>query len=627
MCGICGSCGSGCIETIQHMATALAHRGPDEFGFWYENSCNLHFGHRRLSIVDIDEGKQPMRTVDGNLCVVFNGEIYNHIELRRYLESRGYSFITDHSDTEVLLHGYREWGVELSNKLNGMWAFAIFDKINNVIFCSRDRFGEKPFYYSYQNNTFAFSSELFSLQQHPSIDCRLSMPALQKYFAYCFIPAPNTVFVNIFKLQAGHDLVFNVYDRSIKLREYWEYQPDPFINIPHCPEEEWGGQLKELIDRSVKNRMVADVPIGVFLSGGIDSSIISGLASKSLPPGQLKTFSIGFQNSSFDESQYADIVSKHFGTDHHCRMFSMTDTLDIIPEVLRKTDEPMGDSSNFPFYLLCSEARRKVKVVLSGDGADELFAGYDPFKALSLSYAYQKYVPRSAHSSILKIASLLPVGHKNMTFSFKMTKTLSALSRDNRYWNPIWHGSLTPEDISDLFSTKIRDEDIFSEAITYWANCSSDNIVDQTIQFYIKLYLQDRILVKSDRYSMLHGLEVRSPFLDYDLVDFVRKIPWQFKMKGNMQKHILKMAFTSLLPHEIIFRKKKGFGSPVGRWFKDRVIALPPMKGLPFINHNVVATKVKRHCSGNEDNRLFLLNVLFLTSFIDRFNLNGKERY
>lgn len=616
MCGICGISGDGNLGIIRQMVETLAHRGPDEQGVHFDAETSTFLGHSRLSIVDILDGKQPMSTSDKKLVVAFNGEIYNHAELRQHLESRGHKFTTDHSDTEVLLHGYREWGTALSGKLNGMWAFSIYDKENRIIYCSRDRFGEKPFYYTCQNGTFIFASELVALRAHPSVETKLSLLSLQKFFAYCFIPAPSSIFENIYKLPAGHDIVFNIASRSVQVSQYWEYQPDPFTSVPRNPEDEWGGKIRELLDRSVRKRMIADVPLGVFLSGGIDSSIITGLASTALPPGELMTFSIGFQDSSFDESDFALLVAKHFKTNHHSRRFSLDDTLNVIAEVLAKTDEPMGDSSNFPFYLLCSEARRKVKVVLSGDGADELFAGYDPFKALKPALLYRSLIPTFAHNFFQHISSYLPVRHDNMSFSFKLAKTLSALSYDTRLWNPIWHGSLTPDDISDLFLTKFSYEELYSEALGHWRNCSSDNIADQTIQFYIKMYLQDRILVKSDRLSMLHGLEVRSPFLDYDLVDFVRRIPYRYKMHKNMQKYILKSAFKDFLPSEIINRKKKGFGSPIGTWFKEGAINISTSGDPLTFSSNFLIDKRNKHVAGTQDNRLFLLNQKILESFL-----------
>lgn len=618
MCGICGVCGASERDAITRMVKALSHRGPDNDGVYFHRQSRTFLGHARLSILDLSDGNQPMSTKEDDLVVVFNGEIYNHVELREYLVKKGYIFFTDHSDTEVLLHGYKEWGYDLPSKLNGMWAFAILDTINKVIFCSRDRFGEKPLYFYSDNECFAFSSELISLCESHLFDKSISHLSVQKFFAYCFIPAPYTVYSEVFKLPAGHNLVYNIVTRKIKKTKYWEYQPDPFVIHYKAPVRRWSEELYHLLFKSVKNRLVADVPVGVFLSGGVDSSIITCLASRSSGASNVNTFSIGFDQPTFDESEFSTMVSDYYQTNHYLEQFSVSDSVDLVDKVLRLLDEPFGDSSCFPFYLLCSVAKKKVKVALTGDGADELLAGYDPFKALFPSVIFQKFFPQIFHRMFTEFSNRLPVKHSNLSFQFKLNKTLSAMSYGPTYWNPIWHGSITPGQLCDLFSERFSDEEIYSEAIDNWNSCNSESIYDKTMQYYIGMYLQERILVKSDRMSMLHGLEVRSPFLDYDLVDFLRRIPHEYKYRFGTHKYILRKAFSTSLPKFVLKRKKKGFGSPIGPLFHSGKLKIVYDHSSSHIKRSCVSKLYSDHVTSKSDNRLFLLNLLVLESFLDR---------
>ena len=416
MCGIAGFVGAGDRETLARMTVCLAHRGPDDSGLWSDGVVFL--GHRRLSIVDLAGGHQPMVTADGDLILIFNGEIYNHAELRADLKSRGHVFRTDHSDSEVLLHGYREWGAELPNRLNGMWAFAVHDGKNARLFCSRDRFGKKPFYYSAGPEHFVFGSELTALIQHPRVPPNVSKRALQKYFAYGYIPAPLSIYENVQKLPGGCSLQLDTKTLAFRIERYWDLVLEPFENIPANPEEEWGEQIRELLERAVQRRLISDVPLGVFLSGGIDSSAVTALASRHLPKGELKTFSIGFDEKSFDESEYAQRVAELFGTDHHMEKLSLDRAHSLLDECLARLDEPLGDSSLLPTYLLNRFTRQHVTVALGGDGGDELFAGYDPFRALERARLYQSVFPGPIHRGIRALFERLPVSHANMSLDF-----------------------------------------------------------------------------------------------------------------------------------------------------------------------------------------------------------------
>ncbi len=450
MCGVCGFAGAGSEQDLAAMNAALALRGPDGEGRFVSASPRVFLGHRRLSIIDLEGGAQPMRTGDGRLIATYNGEIYNHLELRRELESKGHVFATDHSDTEVLLHGWREWGEALPERLNGMWAFALLDLDGNRLFLSRDRFGKKPLFYTHARGTFAFASELTSLAAHGLVRTDISRRSLRKYFAYGFIPAPNSLYENVFKLPGGCSLTVDLSDLSLRTRRYWAFCIEPEERVPADPEGEWGERLRELLDRAVAARLMSDVPLGIFLSGGIDSSAVTAFAAKHVQG--VKTFSVGFEQASFDESRYAALAAKRFGTEHFASMLSVDALRALLPEIASGLDEPMGDASLAPTYLLCRETRKRVTVALGGDGADELFAGYDPFRALRTAEWYSRLCPRPVHKALRLLAARAPVGHSNMHAAFKANRFLRGMERGPALWNPVWLGPLDPGELGELFA-------------------------------------------------------------------------------------------------------------------------------------------------------------------------------
>ena len=609
MCGICGFVGQGDIEDLERMMAELEHRGPDAAGAYRDKETAVYLGHRRLAVIDINGGNQPMCTADGSLGVVFNGEIYNHLELRKALVERGHQFETDHSDTEVLLHGYTEWRERLPEKLDGMWAFGIYDRNRRELFLSRDRFGKKPLFYTLQKGTLAFASELNALIKHTNVSSNVSKQSLKKYFAYGYIPAPSSLCENIYKLPGGHNLHLNVADLDFSVTKYWEFEIDPFEQIPSNPEEEWGAELRSLLDKAVKKRLMADVPLGVFLSGGIDSSSVSAFAVRHMDRAKLKTFSIGFKEASFDESFYARRVADLLGTHHHLDVLSMEYAKDFLPAIMSKLDEPMGDASLLPTYLLCQATRKHVTVAVGGDGGDELFAGYDPFRALRSARLYSKMVPRPMHRAIRMIIGRLPVSHRNMSLDFRLKRTLRGLTYQEKLWNPIWLGPLEPNDLDMLFQERTDIEEVYEEAIQYWESCPQDNLVDKTLQFYTKLYLPDDILVKADRASMMHSLELRSPYLDRELVDFVRRIPSEYKFRHGQTKYILKKALEPLLPNHILYRPKKGFGAPIGRWFRDDFLRIDPHQFPDLFSTPFIHQVMNEHVADKADHRAVLWNM------------------
>ncbi len=594
------------------MNNALIHRGLDAEGLWTDPEKGIYIGHRRLSIIDIAGGAQPMWTSDGAIGISFNGEIYNYRELRVVLEKSGHIFVSDHSDTEVLLHGYREWGNNLPTHLNGMWAFAIYDRKNDLIFLSRDRFGKKPLFYTVCDGTFMFASELSSLRMHTDFNHSVSMRSLKKYFAYNYIPAPGSLYESVYKLPAGHNLVYSITDKSTRLEQYWEFTLEPFETIPEHAEALWGEQLRELIDRAVKRRLMSDVPLGVFLSGGIDSTSVSYFATRHIEPPSLRTFSIGFKEPSFDESTYSHYAAAMLGTDHHHKTLSLETAKSLLPDIAGKLDEPFGDSSLLPTYLLCQESRRFVTVALGGDGADELFAGYDPFRALRAAELYNSFFPKPLHTAIRLLIQHFPVSHVNMSLDFKLKRTLRGLTYDRKIWNPVWQGALEPSELQELFIEGIDLEDVYSEAIESWDSCRQHDIVNKTLQFYTQLYLQNDILTKIDRASMMNSLEVRAPFLDIDLVDFVRRIPAGYKYRYGQTKYILKKALKPILPNKILYRRKKGFGVPVGKWFKNRDLVLEKGTTIPGMKSSFIDRKLKEHTGNAADNRFLLWNMWLL---------------
>jgi asparagine synthase (glutamine-hydrolysing) len=620
MCGIAGFVGEGTAADLARMNDVIAHRGPDGEGYWHDNTKNLHLAHRRLAIVDIEGGVQPMATPEGDLVVVFNGEIYNAPELRAELSARGARFLSHHSDTEVLLHGYRAWGGELPEKLNGMWAFALYDIAGARLFLSRDRFGKKPLYYHHRPGLFVFASELTALLTHPLVAPSLSPTALRKYFAYGFIPAPWSLYEGVFKVPAGFSLALSLPDGSLSLKKYWDFFLEPFETVPKDPEHSWGEELRALLEQAVRRRLMADVPLGVFLSGGIDSSSVTAYAAKLAGANRLKTFSIGFDEATFDESAYASSAASFYGTEHHMERVSLENAKTLLPAIMKKLDEPMGDSSLIPTYLLCGATRAHVTVALGGDGADELFAGYAPFRALRAAGAYDRLVPRPLHKALIHLAFLLPMAHTYMSLDFKIKKTLQGLSYPEKVRHAVWLGPLCPPELCDLFASPCDLEEIYSEAIALWEEGQRLDPVDQALQFYTKLYLQDDILTKVDRASMMHSLEVRTPYLDIDLVNFVRRIPHRYKFRHGQTKYILKKALQGVVPGEILHRSKQGFAVPVGKWFAHGALDFPAASPTPLLNDEAAARFYRCHREHRRDYRLFLWNYWLLDRYLHQRN-------
>lgn len=614
MCGIAGFFGRGDAGTLKRMTDSIAWRGPDADGFHVDVDTGVFLGHRRLSILDIAGGVQPMHDHSRRYVITFNGEIYNHREIRAELEQRGHRFTTADSDTETLLEAYKAWGTDMLAKLNGMFAFCLYDSERRTAFIARDRFGKKPLFYTQQGETFAFASELTALRQHEHLRMDISRAALKKYFAYGYIPAPSSMVERVYKLPGGHFMLLDCTTLSHSVHQWWRFEIDPYEQVPPNAEEVWGEQLIELLTAAIKRRMIADVPLGFFLSGGIDSSALVALASTLIDGSKINTFSIGFTEASFDESAYSTLIAERFGTNHTRQVLDLDTALDLLPSILGRLDEPMGDSSLLPTYLLCRETRKQVTVALGGDGADELFCGYDPFKAMGPARLYSSIMPRAVHTLVESLVQRLPVSHRNMSLDFKLKRTLRGLGYKPSLWNAIWMGPLAPSDIEDLFNEPVSLDELYGEAIAAWEGCASDSYLDRATEFYVKLYLQDDILVKVDRASMLNSLEVRAPFLDIDLVNHVRRIPASFRFRKGQSKYILKKALEPYLPHEILYRPKKGFGVPIGKWMSEGRIATSHIDTRSLgLNTRFVEAQIQQHRTRMADNRAFLWNLVVIS--------------
>ena len=611
MCGLAGFVGTGHRGNLDAMAAAIFHRGPDEAGFHTEPDHAVFLAFRRLAIVDLDGGHQPMWNEDHTICVVFNGEIYNQANLRADLIAKGHVFRSDHSDTEVLVHGYEEWGDALPSRLNGMFAFVIWDRTRRRIFAARDRFGEKPFYYAARPGFFAFASELSALIQHPAVDRAIDPRAVQKFFAYGYIPAPHALYRGCRKLPGGCSLTLDLDGFQIREQRYWRFaitadEHAPDSRVPALTEE-----LRALMDNAVARRLVSDVPLGVFLSGGLDSSTVLALAARHRPAESLDTFTIGFNEPSFDESPYARAVAAAIGSRHHERILDFDTARALVPEVLGRLDEPTGDASILPTYLLSGFAREHVTVALSGDGGDELFAGYDPFAALGPAAWYDRLVPTPVHLLMRRMAGMLPRGTSNMSLDFKIRRALMGLSYKPNVRMPAWMSPLDPARMGALFDDPLPVEDLYSEAIDVWDKAKACNPVDRTLEFFTNFYLQDDILAKTDRAAMMVSLEARAVFLDNDVVDFCARLPHGYKYRGSIRKFLLKRAAAGLVPDMVLRRPKKGFGIPLARWLRD--IQPGPARGdIPGLRDGWMADRWSAARSGQEDERLLLWSWLSL---------------
>lgn len=621
MCGIVGFINAPASQGqqrdwIDSMTRTLSHRGPDSQGIWVDGSVAL--GNRRLSVIDLQSGHQPMFDCHERAVIVFNGEIYNFPEIRERLERKGYRFRT-HSDTEVLLNAYLDGGPDCLDHVEGMFAFAIWDREQRVLFAARDRMGEKPFYYTLQNGVFAFASELTAFSRLPLLKLEVERKNIARFLAYEYIPTPNSIYREIFKLRPGHFL--NFANGQVTTRRYWEIPlPDSRANLS---ESDCCERLRHLAGQAVKRRLISDVPLGVFLSGGIDSSAVVALMSEVVPPQEIKTFTIGFKEKSYDESSYAREVAEFFGTNHHEEILSATQAGELLPHIVSRLDEPMADPSIVPTYLLSEVTRRYVTVALGGDGGDELFGGYEVFPAFLLAEQYLK-IPQVFRKACLEpLSRLLPISSGYVSPRHVVAKFLSGIQSPRWLRAQIWFGAFTAELQETLWQAPLDDalrvENLYAESKALYQGYPAKEPINRVFYLFARQYLLDYILVKVDRCSMMNSLEVRAPFLDKDLMEFVYHLPYQMKIRYGKRKYLFKKAFRDILPPKIVHRKKRGFLIPTALWLKGLLRPLVEeflgerwLRQQGLFKPEVIQRLLKEHNSGTADHRKEIWTLLIL---------------
>ena len=620
MCGICGFNWND-AALIKAMAETLEHRGPNQKGSFCYNEMSL--GFRRLSIIDLSEhGRQPMFNEDGRICLVFNGEIYNFQELRPILEQKGHVFRSN-TDSEVIIHAYEQWGESCVHRLRGMFAFAIYDQNRKRLLLARDRIGIKPLYYTWQQGQLRFASEIKAILADPQVERRVNHQAMYDYLGFEFVPAPETMFAGIHKLPAGHFLILE--EGKIRQQQYWDLKFHPGRNKLSFGQAV--EQMRELLDQAVASHLVSDVPLGVFLSGGLDSSCIVALMRKHLS-GSFKTFTIGYEDKSFSELDYAQIVADHCQTDHQVLLLDSLKP-DYVEKTLWHLDEPMTDLSTVPLYLLCKQAREQVTVCLSGEGADESFAGYDRFKASRMSRWFT-LLPEAMRKQVLgRMAALLPdqpqkKGAINMLKRFMEGANLDPAGQHLR-WQYFLNALLEENLFSDSFRKRIM-ADPFRLVREHNARCDAGtDQVNREIYLDTRFMMTDSVLMKVDRMSMASSLEIRVPLLDHVLVEFMASLPGDWKLNGMTTKYIFRAALEGLLPDKIVHRGKQGYSLPVKHLLrgelKQYMIELLNDSAVLRENMNIayINQLIDEHCSLQHNHNHMLWALINIAIWHNRF--------
>ncbi|MDV2495772.1 MAG: asparagine synthase (glutamine-hydrolyzing) [bacterium] len=629
MCGIAGIVDSLSrpieAELLRAMARPLAHRGPDHEGVWVNTDGQVQgqrptagLGHRRLSIIDISpSAHQPLCNEDGSVWVVTNGEIYNFPELKEELEGRGHVF-RSRSDTEVLVHGYEEWGEGLLGRLRGMYAFGIWDDRRGRLLLARDRLGKKPLYYSEVDDQLLFASEIKALLAHPGVTVEVDLEALDAYLTYQYVPAPRTMFRGIRKLLPAHYLLWEG-GRS-RVERYWQISLTPKHS---ASEEELIEGIWSELREAVRCRLISDVPLGAFLSGGVDSSAVVAVMSE-LVDGPVKTFSIGFEDQAYDETVYARQVAERFATDHQ-ELIVKPDAVAILPKLVWHYNEPFADSSALPCFYLAEMARREVTVVLNGDGGDEAFGGYERYFALRYSERYRHLPAWLRRGLIEPVVTRAARGNHSKVFVSKLARFLQTTSdypqASRRYGR--WLSYFSDVEKSNLYSDDFKAALGAIDAYSYFAELFSGTEdlgpVDQAIACDIAAYLPEDLLVKMDVATMAYALEARSPFLDHRLMEFAVKIPEALKVRGWTTKYLLKRALEKVLPRAWLDRPKMGFGVPLDAWFRGELgemsrdlLLSSHALGRGYFNPQAVEALIAEHEAGKAHHGFKLWTLLIL---------------
>jgi asparagine synthase (glutamine-hydrolysing) len=544
------------------MCDLLAHRGPDGDGVWTSGPVGL--GHRRLAIIDLSPaGRQPMHSSDGRLTITFNGEIYNFLELRRELEAGGHAF-RSRSDTEVMLAAYRQWGTSCVTRFRGMFAFALWDAHERSLFVARDRVGKKPLHYWTDRDGLSFASEPKAFLADPAFEAEPDLRALSAYLNYQYVPSPLSAFKGVQKLPPAHYLV--VKDGEVRVEQYWKLSYKAKRTIS---EEDASRELVERLREAVRLRLISDVPLGAFLSGGVDSSavvaVMAGLMSE-----PVKTFSIGFDEKEFDELPYARLVAQRYATDHH-EFVVRPDAVEIFPHLVWHYNEPYADASAIPTYYLSKLARQHVTVALNGDAGDENFAGYRRYLPTSPAAQFDR-LPKPLRDAIGLASNLAPNPRRSDSVLYRGRRWLRRLSDSppGRYSRRImiFDRDLKAEICEPSFLAAAGQPDAASIVLDAFEQSDAEAFLDSVLDVDVRYYLTDCLLVKVDIATMAHGLEGRSPMLDHEFMEFAASLPAEMKLRGNETKYIFKRAVRDLVPHEIIDRPKKGFGVPLAAWFR-----------------------------------------------------------
>ena len=567
MCGIAGALSRAADERqIMPLIEAQRHRGPDAWGAWADAECAL--GHRRLSIIDLSEaGRQPMTNDDGSMWITFNGEIYNFQALRDELAKAGYRFRT-RTDTEVILRAYERWGADCVKRLRGMFAFGLWDRRLKRLFIARDRVGKKPLFYTHTAGRFLFASELQGLLADPAVPRRVNLTAIDEYLSWGYVPAPLTGFQDIFKLPPAHWMTVEpAEDGSFRTRieRYWQLD---YSRKQKLSEAEAAAALREKLTEAVRLRMISDVPLGAFLSGGIDSSVVVGLMAQ-LSERPVKTFSIGFAEAAYDETIHARRIAKLWGTDHQ-EFVVEPNALEILPMLVRHYGEPYADSSAVPTFYVSKLTRASVTVALNGDGGDESFAGYERYLGNRLAERFRR-LPGSAMAA-RALSAALPdsINPKNRLRNIKRFLAVARQPMAERYGR--WVGFFREADKQRLYGGELRERLNATRPVAWFEQMFQEaarlDPVDATMAVDVQSYLPFDLLVKVDITSMANSLEARSPFLDHEVMEFAASLPPPLKLRGRQAKYLIKRAFPDLLPSENVNRRKMGFGVPVGAWFR-----------------------------------------------------------
>jgi asparagine synthase (glutamine-hydrolysing) len=619
MCGICGVAtaergAAPDVEAVRRMSERLVHRGPDSDGLFHEDGVAL--AARRLSIIDLEHGDQPISSEDGGVTVVQNGEIYNHRELRAELERQGHRFAT-RCDTEVLVHLYEEHGEGFAELLRGMFAIGIWDAREGRLLLARDRFGIKPLYYRVADGALAFASELKAMLELPGFSREIDRRALGAFLAFNSIPAPLTVFSEARKLPPGSLLSWR--DGKPKLRRYARPRPLAAEDVRRGPAATLAAELRETLRDSIRAHLVADVPVGVLLSGGVDSAGITALAAAEQGAG-VKTFSVGFEESSFDELDRARLVARRYRTDHH-EIVLRPDAVELLPKLAEAFDEPFGDSSALPTYLISELAAGNVKVALSGEGGDELFGGY-------YTYVADLLAPRLGRAAALAspLVEALPSSSSKVSFDYKAKRFVRAARLPPLERHHGWKEIFSADARADLLADRDPGWDPLDLYRERYAETAGAEPLARLQDVDLGIYLVDDLLVKTDRSSMAHSLELRVPFLDNEVAAFAHGLATPLKVRGLAKKRLLRRALAPLLPRRILHGRKQGFSIPVAAWlrgplqgFAREVLSPDTLARQGCLDPAVVATLLDDHCAGREDLSRQLWGLIAFTLWFDRY--------